>query len=80
MEHVHCGLCQQRTDSKDDLDERRVTEVHDLRQPLRALCALAGPHGGVVREATPCLIVVASLRGLSLTSPPGRAGNKSMVA
>jgi transmembrane sensor len=40
------------------LQERRVTGVYDLSDPARALRALAGPYGGVVREVPPYLITV----------------------
>jgi transmembrane sensor len=40
------------------LRERRVTGVYDLSDPVRALRALAGPYGGVIREVPPYLITV----------------------
>lgn len=40
------------------LDNRRVTGVFDLTRPARALRALAGPFGGVVRQVGPYLITV----------------------
>ncbi|MEP0337247.1 MAG: FecR domain-containing protein [Alphaproteobacteria bacterium] len=40
------------------LEDRRVTGVFDLSDPARALGALAGPFGGVVRRAGPFVITV----------------------
>jgi transmembrane sensor len=40
------------------LEDRRVTGVFDLSDPARALGALAGPFGGIVRRAGPLVITV----------------------
>lgn len=42
------------------LQQRRVTGVYDLSNPSRALRALAGPYGSVVRELTPYMLVVSA--------------------
>jgi transmembrane sensor len=40
------------------LRKRRVTGVYDLSDPARALRALVGPYGGVIREVPPYLITM----------------------
>lgn len=40
------------------LEDRRVTGVYEIDRPERALRALVGPFGGVVRAVTPYLLVV----------------------
>jgi transmembrane sensor len=42
------------------LGGRRVTGLYDLADPERALRALVGPYGGVVRQVTPYLLVVSA--------------------
>lgn len=42
----------------DQLAERRVTGLYDLRQPERALQAIVQPHGGRLRTLTPFLHVL----------------------
>lgn len=43
------------------LEQRVVTGVYDLRDPLRALQALVEPYGSSVRKITPYLIVIGDL-------------------
>jgi transmembrane sensor len=42
-----------------DLGERRISGVFDLAQPVDALAAAVLPHGGVVRQISPWLTVIA---------------------
>ncbi|MBL4602629.1 MAG: hypothetical protein JKY84_07790, partial [Emcibacteraceae bacterium] len=38
----------------------RMTGVYDVHDPVAALQALVNPHGGVVHQITPWLIIISS--------------------
>lgn len=40
------------------ISERRVSGSYNVADPLQALAALVGPHGGTIRRITPWLVVV----------------------